>query len=178
MINPLIMLIGTGGFLLILLVHVLVWRTHRPSRQMLWLFTAFIILPDLCYIMLSLLARQIMGIPDGCFLYSLSNLFFILIWHNTLSAAYIMTYPPIQTGCPSLNIVTAVYSAMPRGLTSEEINRLFSGEALLSERIEEMMGDRLIGLKNGAWGLTFTGRFIRTGFSVYRKLLKLPLGEG
>lgn len=106
------------------------------------------------------------------------NLIFTLLWHGALSSAYIMTYPPIQAGCPSLKIMLAVSSSLSEGMTSEEINQLFPEDTLFTERIEDLEKEGLITLKYDVWGITFTGRLLSKFFAAYRNLLKLPIGEG
>lgn len=166
------LLVGTLSFLAAFVLHSAIWRWKRPEKQILWLTAVFLILPILLYlgiIILTLVERQ-----QG------TAIFFVFsgLWHLALSSAYIMTYPPIQTGCPSLNIVLAVNSSMPEGLSGEEVRRIFSEQALVSKRFKDLTGDKLIRMKEGAWGLSFTGKIISKIFSRYRRLLKLPPGEG
>ncbi|HDL65011.1 MAG TPA: hypothetical protein ENH12_06435 [Proteobacteria bacterium] len=174
MINPLILALGGASFLFAFFIHVLFWRIFRPEKQIFWLATIFLMLPTLIYGAIFLIKTP----ADMTSLISPFNLILSLIWHYALSAAYIMTYPPIQTGCPSLNIVLAVFRSGREGLSEGEIRNIFSTDSLLSGRIRDLKSDGLIDLKEGAWGLTFPGRFLRTFFSVYRRLLGLPAGEG
>ena len=137
----------------------------------------FILLPILIYLAIFFLIPS----KTGHNIYPLTshfNLLFTLIWHIALSSAYIMTYPSIQTGCPSLQIVNAVHASMPGGLTFEEIHQRFAANSLFAERFEDLVKDGLITLKYDAWGITFTGRLLSRFFITYRQVLKLPLGEG
>lgn len=174
MINPLILALGGASFFFAFFIHVLFWRLFHPERQIFWLVTIFLLLPTLAY-GAGFLIQSPVGLAA---LTSPFNLLLSLIWHSALAAAYIMTYPPIQTGCPSLNIVLAVFRSGREGLSEGEIRNIFSTDSLLSRRIRDLKSDGLIDLKEGAWGLTFPGRFLRTFFSVYRRLLGLPAGEG
>ena len=177
MVNPLVLLWGTVSFTAALVVHIIVWRIFQPPRQMMWLVVIFIIFPGLLYIML--FALLLLGAAPGrCFLASPFNLFLLLVWHGALSSAYIMTYPPIQAGCPSLRIMLSVASSMPKGMSPEEINELFSEDTLFSERFEDLIGDGLISLEYDTWGVTSTGKLLAKFFSAYRRWLKLPIGEG
>lgn len=177
MINPVIFLWGGASFLIALLVHILVWRIFQPPRQMMWLVIIFIIFPGLLFI--TLFAVSHLGTePTGRFLASPFNLFLLIIWHTALSSAYIMTYPPIQTGCPSLKIILAIHSFMPEGLTAEKINEFFSQDTLFTDRFNDLIEDGLISWEYDTWGITATGKLLSKFFSTYRRFLKLPTGEG
>ena len=177
MVEPLVLLWGTISFTAALVVHIIIWRIFQPNRQMMWLVVIFIILPGLLYIALFIIF-YLGALPHRCFLASPFNLFFTLIWHCALSSAYIMTYSPIQAGCPSLKIMLSIAATMPEGMTFKDIEQIFSEDTLFSDRIEDLEEDGLITLKYNAWGMTFTGRLLSEFFLAYRKLLKLPLGEG
>jgi hypothetical protein len=169
------LIMGTGllSFALAFVVHVIIWRLFKPARQILLLVLIFLVIPILLYLMFS--ATLLIGNSGGD---RPLHLDFSLLWHLALSSAYIMTYPPIQTGCPSLNIIFAARRARGGGMSEEEIHALFTPQALLSDRIRELGGDGLIRLQDSAWGLTFTGRTVRMIFGAYRNLLGLPFGEG
>ena len=100
------------------------------------------------------------------------------LWHLALSLSYIMTYPPIQTGCPSLLIVRAVHQARPEGLGENELIAMFTDRELLTERIKDLTGDGFIKLQDEAWGLNLSGKIIGRIFRLYRRVLNLPRGEG
>ena len=161
---------GTAGFLAALLLHVLIWRRRKPPREMMWLVIIFILLPGLAY-----LSIWLGGGPaparGGASLLS-------FIWLTALSSAYIMTYPPIQAGCPSLKIVLEIHRSRPEGLTLEEINGLFPRQAMFSDRFDDLVEDGLVSWEYDTWGITGTGRLLARFFLAYRRILKLPLGEG
>lgn len=177
MINASILLGGAVSFTIALLIHILVWRVHRPAREIRGLSLIFIIFPFLAWGLLFLLASLSSGLLPPLFS-SPFNFLTVFIWHTALSGAYIMTYPPIQAGCPSLKIMLVVAGAGEEGLTSEEIYNHFSEDTLFSERFEDLVKDGLISFKYDAWGITLTGRVLARFFIAYRRLLKLPLGEG
>ena len=168
---------GTFSFCLAFAVHLLVWRFFQPKKQILLLVVIFLLAPIVLYLCLfsTLLMTEDEGVPG----YGIFNfLIFPLVWHGALSLAYIMTYPPIQTGCPSLNIVLAARRSMPAGLSGEELQALFSERSLFSDRVKELGGDGLIQLQDAAWGLTLTGKIVTSIFRTYRRVLGLPFGEG
>jgi len=161
---------GTAGFLAAFLLHVLVWRRAKPPREMMWLVIIFILLPGAVYLLIWLVGDP--AFTRGGF----SLLSFI--WLAALSSAYIMTYPPIQAGCPSLKIVLKIHQNRPGGLSLKEINDLFPRQAMFSDRFDDLVEDGLVSWEYDTWGITGTGRLVARFFLAYRRLLKLPLGEG
>lgn len=160
------MLWGTAGFLAALAVHILIWRRAKPPREMAWLVGIFLVLPALAYLGVLIFNGGIWG------------LLLAFIWHSALSSAYIMTYPPIQAGCPSLKIILEIDRHRPEGLTREEINGLFPPESMFSDRFDDLVEEGLISWQYDAWGISGTGRLLARFFLAYRRILKLPLGEG
>ena len=167
MINSSILSLGTYSFFASLIIHILIWRLIRPSKHLVWLGIIFIILPLAIYL----------TFPFFVDISALATVFAFL-WHTALSSAYIISYPLFQADCPSLKIILAIYSYMPKGLTEESINKLFSQDILLYGRIEDLVNDGLIVSKNGAWVMSYKGRLLSLVFFIYRRLLGLPPGEG
>lgn len=167
MIGPAVIAFGTGTFLAAFAVHAALWRRGRPPREMTRLFAIFTALP-LPFYLAGGAAAPGRALP----------LLFAFLWHLALSAAYIMTYPPIQAGCPSLKIVLLVKGSGEKGLSAEEIRSLFSRDALFDERFRDLVKDGLVAFKYDAWGITLGGRVLSRIFLLYRRLLGLPLGEG
>ena len=105
---------GTAGFLAALAIHIIVWRWRKPPREMMWLVVIFILLPGVVYAGILLAAGRADSSPAG-FGPTAWNLLFSYIWLCALSSAYIMTYPPIQAGCPSLRIVLEIHRRRETG---------------------------------------------------------------
>jgi hypothetical protein len=178
MITPSIFLWGTISFLIALMVHILIWRFKKPPREMMWLVVIFILLPGIIYFGI-VLSSLFSSSRQSCFAHpDIINRILTFIWHSALSSAYIMTYPPIQAGCPSLKIMLAIYSSRTAGMTIKDIERIFPEDTLFSDRFDDLIEDGLISWKYDAWGITGTGRLLARIFLTYRRLLKLPIGEG
>ncbi len=158
---------GTASFLIALALHILIWRRAKPPREMTWLVVIFILLPAAVGSAFVLFGKLELGRSALAF-----------IWHAALSSAYIMTYPPIQAGCPSLKIVLAISRAGAAGLSREEIVSLFSEKSMFSDRFNDLVEEGLISWQYDTWGISGVGRVIARFFIFYRKILKLPLGEG
>lgn len=170
MIHPQILLWGSVSFAAAFLVHILIWRWRKPKRQIASLAAVFLLFPFLAY-----LAFFLHALPGSVFPWTA---LFAFLWHSALSSVYLMTYPPIQAGCPSLKIVLLVKNAGPAGLSADEIRGLFSKDALFEERFQDLVKDGLVSFKYDAWGITLSGRILSRFFLAYRRLLNLPLGEG
>lgn len=110
--------------------------------------------------------------------YELERLIYRSLLLASFSLLYIMTYPPIQAGCPSLKIVLAIKAVGEKGLSFEEILALFPPESLFADRFDDLVGEGLISWQYDSWGISATGRWIARFFRFFRRLLDLPLGEG
>ena len=156
---------------------------------MLWLTLVFIVLP-ICGWMVFLAVSGIHPEDGTGWAGTPLNTFLILLLNLLLSAAYIMSYPPIQAGCPSLKIILAVNNSRAEGMTEDDIHRIFSEDILVSERLEDLVndglifvkrdstGDDLVSLKNETIVLSRQGYVIAHLFASYRRILNLPFGKG
>lgn len=162
MINSLVLILGTSTFIIALFIHILLWRIKRPVRQLMWLGIIFIFLPVILYVMLSF--YRAIGLS--------------LLWHLALSSAYIASYPLFQARCPSFKIILAVSSSMPEGMPEGSINNLFTHGMLINDRLDDLIKEKLVAVKDGAYILSPQGRILTKFFNIYRRLLGLPQGEG
>ena len=189
MISLSVIFFGIGLFLTAFVIHILIWRIVKPSKQMLWLTIVFIVLPICGWIIFSTLTGAHSEDGTGWTATPL-NTFLILLLNLLLSAAYIMSYPPIQAGCPSLKIILAVNASRAEGMTADAIHRIFSEDILVSERLEDLVndglifvkrdttGDDLLSLKNETIVISWQGYIIAHMFALYRRILNLPFGKG
>ncbi len=155
-------------FVLVLATHVGWWRIRRPRREMAHLVAIFLVFP------LAFLLALYLLLPAS----TLPGLLYRGLLLSSLSLIYIMTYPPIQAGCPSLRIVLAVKQAGEPGLSFAEILALFPPESLFFDRFDDLVGEGLISWQYDSWGISATGRWIARFFLALRRALGLPLGEG
>ena len=104
MINPLVLIFGTGSFLASFITHILIWRMAKPSKQFIWLAVIFIILPILIYILLFYFS-YISVDHNRRFIANPHNITFIILWHSLLSVAYIMFYLTMRLDNKLLKII-------------------------------------------------------------------------
>jgi hypothetical protein len=109
---------------------------------------------------------------------TMPDLISVYLLHFALSGAYIMSYPAVEAVSPSLTILLVVKTAMPYGLTFDELSRCFDMRGLLNQRIQDLIDARLVVESNSWFRLTCRGDFIAQFFLYLRKLLGLPVGKG
>lgn len=114
----------------------------------------------------------------GSFVLFLINIvdFNYLFLIGSILLAWIQTTPALKKDIPSLIIYKTIFEN--KGCSEKFLNSIIQSLNLFNEKIEELKLDNLIIEKNGAPKLTFKGRVIAKLFLNYRKILKLPKGEG
>ena len=101
-----------------------------------------------------------------------------ILMHYSFSSAYILTYPAIQAGCPSLRLILIIGSGMPDGIMRGNLEREFGLEELLTPRIDDLLGSNFVKERKGVLMLTASGRILAGFFALYRKALGLLPGKG
>lgn len=176
-ISSFVFIVGTVSFLGSFFIHLELWRTIKPRRQMALLGLIFVLAPATIYFALFVIAQATQ--PSGTwFVRDPFNLSYVFIWHLALSAAYIMSYPAIQAESPSLRILLAIADSRPGGLDARELEGLFPPDVLIKERFADLIAENLIQPDGNQYVPTRKGRALTTLFTGYRWLLDLPRGEG
>ncbi|MEK7678731.1 MAG: hypothetical protein AAB356_00935, partial [Deltaproteobacteria bacterium] len=101
-----------------------------------------------------------------------------ILMHYSFSSAYILTYPAIQAGCPSLRMLLIIGSGMPDGITHDNLKSRFGLEALFLPRIKDLLDSGFVKEDKDNLMLTATGRVLAGFFALYRKAIGLPAGRG
>ena len=97
----------------------------------------------------------------------------VLLLHLALSSAYIQSYPAAQAMAPSLEIAYAVRRSMPRGLSRHELAAQLNTRALVRDRVEDLVTDRLVRLERDRYVLTPASATLVRFFLGLRALLGL-----
>lgn len=176
----LVIVSGVAFFVACLSVHIMIWRLRHPKHQALSLFVIFLVTPVICNIIFfnSLHNNGQSGIMKDLASLGLGDFLLIYLLHFALSAAYILSYPAAQAGCPTFIILAIINSAMPHGVTKDEIMAYFSERQLFDERIHDLVSEKLILDRDGWLEITPKGRLIISIFSTLRKAFGLPAGKG
>lgn len=162
---------GLGSFAAVFFAHLVVWRTGRVQREMLWLFLLFLFIP---------IVAAVMAVLVGV---SIGDVSMTLLLYLAVAAAYIQTYPALKEDIPSFQILLCVYAA-ERGDTSgvgvgaEEVVATIGGTGLVTVKLDELNGDRLLSEHKGEVVLAPAGRVLALFFYYYRRLLGLAAGKG
>lgn len=169
-----VLLMGFLAFAGCLAVHVVLWRLARPRSDMRALFTIFLAAPSAVALLVA--AAGVLapgaGLPDGL------DVVAALLLHWALSSAYIQSYPAAQAMAPSLQIAYLVRRSMPRGLSREELVARLNTGALVQERVEDLVADRLVRVEGHRYVLTPASARLVRFFLGLRALLGLPRPGG
>ncbi len=162
---------GISIFLVVMLVHVIVWRVFKPRQHIVNLFLIFLILPFFFVVVFAVLNVQFRIVM-------ISDLLSIFLLYFSLACVYIQTYPAIYAVAPSLKMVCLINKSMPGGLKKEEIKNFFTSKDLLNDRVKDLISENFIYMSDGEIRLKFKGKFLAGIFFAYRKLYGFQIGEG
>jgi hypothetical protein len=164
-----VLLAGFLAFAGCLAVHVVLWRLARPRSDMRALFAIFLVAPSAValFVVAAGALAPAAGLPDGL------DVVAALVLHWALSSAYIQSYPAAQAMAPSLEIASLVRRSMPRGLSSEELVARLNTGALVQERVEDLVADRLVRVEGHRYVLTPASARLVRFFLGLRALLGL-----
>lgn len=157
--EPSILITGFTIFIASFFIHVIWWRWWQPKSDIFALILVFFIIPIVFIIILRL---------------PLS----IAILHLALSSAYIMGYPTVQAGCPSLDILLIVKNSSPDGITRERIKQLLGGDVLVELSIKKMIEEGLAREVGDELTPTRSGNLIASFFILFRYPLGIGVGGG
>jgi hypothetical protein len=160
---------AAGLFLFCFAIHILVWRTMRPVKQIKFLYIIFGLLPGLCGVLLCLFTSGLKPI----------DWVFVFLLYYAISVVYIQTYPPIQAGAPSLQIVRMIgQSGQP--VTLEHIQRVLDENTMIYASLQDLVEQEFIKIdsKNKQFILLPKGKALVDIFIFYRKVLGLEEGAG
>jgi hypothetical protein len=149
--------------------HVALWRLARPRSDMRALFGIFFVVPSAVALLVAAagaLAPRA-GLPDAL------DVAAALLLHWALSSAYVQTYPAVQAVAPSLEIAYAVRRSMPGGLSRDELVARLNTRALVQDRVEDLVADRLVRLERDRYVLTPAAATMVRFFLGLRALLGL-----
>lgn len=166
-ITPGVLAAAGLSFLLCFVCHLVVWRVFPSLRRMNVLAVIFLGVPAACFFSA---AVYVGGGPVAW------KLVYIFIGQTAVSCAYMLTYPALETGSPSLKMLAAAASSR-EGMDVDQFENIFSGR--IHGKFTVMLArEGLVALSGDAPRLTEKGRLVTCFFGVYRKSLGIPEGEG
>jgi hypothetical protein len=170
---------GLGLFAVCWVLHVIVWRIHRPQGYLLWLPVVFV----LCPLMVGVAVALIGGIdPASIVGLKFGEAAFIeaIVLHLIVTWCYTCGYAGITEYSPSAEVIQAVQEHMPEGIEPEALRvRSFTEHSLTGKRMEHLVTTRMIVIEGDEVRLTRPGRRMARMVRAYRVFLGVdPIGKG
>jgi hypothetical protein len=156
--------IGLATFASSWILHLIIWRIHRPKAYPIWLPIIFMVIPAIVWVALIMMSR----LPPSLDFMTVVNGFMLNL---AISACYSGGYAGIIEYSPSAEILRAVRKHMPEGVPVDElVVPTISEDALTGKRILHLIQSEMITLNEGIVELTPKGRKVVTICQVYRKI--------
>lgn len=161
-------------FVIIMVLHILIWRIRKPGKQIVFMFLIFLVIPIFIILTFFFISGMV-----GMDLIFLDDLLLILLLYTALSGVYIQTYPSIQTGSPSLLIINLI-GRNKKPTDKIEIQRIIQKDDFINDRLADLEAEGLIKCKNSDDSIAVTkkGLILSDMFILYRKFMGLKEGEG
>jgi len=163
-------------FLGTVVLHVIVWRIHRPLDYRAWigsLLTIFVIGGG------AIAAAIVTRMPssDPRIGGPLVEWCAVFLLQGSIGVVYTFGYTLLLVGSPSLIILQRL-SVAPNGLLVEEIGLPMTSDALVGFRVNNLIHEGYLAGPPGPLTLTPKGARIARSVNAYRHLLGLRDGEG
>lgn len=158
--------LGALSFGVSFIVHVAVWRSMKPCRDLRMLWAVFLGAPILSFLGSLFLGADLQGVMLA------------LLLQLLLAGAYIISYPAVASIAPTLRIVFFVASSKQQGVSESEIKNALDEAGAIDSCILSLKGAGLLSMQDNGYLLTPQGRLLAGVFCLYRRLLGLPQGEG
>ncbi len=161
-------------------LHIAVWRLVKPRGHISALAFVFLVFPAILSIVAMSLGQGVLYGAGLSFAASLNREEWAsaLLMHLSFSSAYILTYPAIQAGCPSLRMLLIIGSGMPEGIAHDNLRNEFGIETLFLPRVKDLLDSGFVKEDKDNLMLTARGRILAGFFALYRKAIGLPAGRG
>lgn len=167
----LVIFCGLGLFLLCLGLHLLLWRCRVPYMSSLLLLVIFFAPAAAIVLYSSAGAPWVLPL-------TMPEILAALLLHASLAAAYIASYPAVRAVSPSLDILLIIESSRDKKITREELKKKFSDIRLVHARIDDLKDYHFMIEQGDRFCLASAGKAVVALFTLYRRLLGLPQGEG
>lgn len=156
------------------LVHLIIWRTRRPSSQ-------YATLMALCggALVVSLASVVLVPYPAGIFRVfpqTLAEYVAFTILYLALALSYISTYSAVQADSPSLSILLRIERAGASGVSLAELEAEFTDDLLVLPRLQDLVSGKLVGKKDDRYVIDRQGALLAAAHSAFRGLLGLEKG--
>jgi hypothetical protein len=163
------LLLGLGLFAACWILHLVIWRIHRPHAYPIWLPVLFLVVPALAFAVA--LAAGVQLPPVGG-----PSLAAGLLVHVSLSACYMGSYAGIIEYSPSAEILRVVRGSMPQGLPVASLDVTSLSEAALTgKRIRHLRTSNMVRDDGNVIRLSRRGEMVVCVCKLMRKLWALEV---
>jgi hypothetical protein len=161
-----------------MIVHIIVWRSHRFSSPWLPLVLLFALFP-IFLILLFYFSKSVIPIFPDTQVISIFEWLNAYLLHGALSMGYSFLYPTAQNGSPAVRLSLYLDAHMPQGLTENELLEYLQSRDDLNPRINDLVSSNFLSVtEDGKLNITLPGRIFSTLNQVISKLLCLNQFEG
>jgi hypothetical protein len=166
-----IVLFSVGLFLAAFLIHWLLWQVRVPKRQ-----TRALLLIFLGSLLVSVVG--VLFLPNS---QRWAPIHFwewvqVVLFHVSLSLAYIVIYSTLEEHSPTLTLVKYVADAGERGRSQDDLETFVEGIQSLGSRLHAMRRDAMITEERRVFRLTAKGSGWARVFQFWRRLLRIDMG--
>lgn len=152
-----VLLIGTGGFLLAVVLHSLAWRLLRPASP------ARALVACGC---LAIVATATLGplvVPHV----GLAPVLESAVLTGSLIAAYLISLPGLESESPSFIVVTRIDSGGAAGVTEADLAEVVNDETFVLNRLRSLEIEGLVDRQGDTLRITGAGRRFLRFFTAY-----------
>jgi hypothetical protein len=171
-----ILIYGFITFIASMALHVIVWRVLVPKTHVKYLLIIFFAVPLTAHIVWFAAVNKFGASTLPAI--SLIEIIAVYMFHITLAAAYIASYPAMHAQCPTLSMLLIIGRSMPEGARDNELNSTFEVAHLLEPRLLDLVNSGMVNKTDDSYTIAGKGLLILSPLLMLRKLLGLPTGSG
>lgn len=169
------LLLGLAAFAALVVLHVAVWRVHRPSGQYVALGGLTIAVLGLA-LSAPMLLQVGLGRPVGWLPFTAADHLNAAVLYGALFLAYLTTYSAVQADSPTMTILLRLAEAGPRGLTRSELLAELNDRVLVLPRLQDLTSGRLARREGARYVMAPRALALVRTHMAYRRLLALERG--
>ena len=162
---------GVGLFAVALLLHIMVWRIHVPSRQAGALIAVNLVVAILGFG--ALYASRSKGIE-----LSGAKLLLAIEVFGSLAAIYLILFSAVEANSPTLTILNLIHANGSQGISDERLRLEMSQYSFVPSRINQLLQDGMVIETSDGLRLRSRGRLLISFILFYRSLLNRNFAGG
>lgn len=158
-------------FLIASLLHVLIWRTHKPASSLKALLIVYLAVgvSGLAFLALAQGDLRTVGLPS---LLGVAAYLRVLAAFVAMTFTYTICYTLIEWDSPTLTLVNLIVSAGRHGLDESRIADLADQQPFIQSRVQSLIDGGLLVEKNGRYLIAPGKHVFYRSILFYHRLLK------